>query len=213
MPNTLFSLDARFPQFTGREGESQKLEMVMDYLFQMQEQLRYILANLGSDNFNKTELEIIGNTIREPIKLTVSNRKNESTIELMAGETVLSSDTIRFEGIVTFRDKGDGISRIEGGNIYSELIYSDMLMIMPTDATGGNGVSIQGDGLSFWSGNYKVQLEQAALLRDDSGGLTMRTYEAGDISILSVGNLKLRAEGDIEIIGNLYINGQLYGAG
>ena len=43
----------------------------------------------------------------------------------MAGETVLSSQEIEFEGVVTFTAGNDGYSKIDGGRIYSEWIKTD----------------------------------------------------------------------------------------
>lgn len=230
MPNTLFALDAGFPRFTGQEGQEQRLGMVMDYLVQLQEQLRYILTNLGAENFNETELERIGNTFLEPVvqsvkdaqnhlstleqkadsfTLKVENGKASSFIRLMAGETEVCSEEIRFSGVVTFTDEGDGISRINGGSVYSETIYGDMLMVMPEDRTGGEGVRIKNGGVYFWVGSRKAQLDTAALSRNDSGGLTMETFELGDILLSSVGDLELKAVGDIRLAGNVYVNGRL----
>ena len=56
MPSGTHLLDAGFPSFTGRESTAEKLERIQNYLFQLLEELRFLLHNLGSENFNAGEL-------------------------------------------------------------------------------------------------------------------------------------------------------------
>jgi hypothetical protein len=46
--------DSAFPGFTGEETQEEKIERILDYLYQMNEQYRYILCQL---NIEGTELE------------------------------------------------------------------------------------------------------------------------------------------------------------
>lgn len=49
-------LENTFPKNIG-ETTDQKITKIHNYLFQLNEQLRYIFSNLDSENFNSTELE------------------------------------------------------------------------------------------------------------------------------------------------------------
>lgn len=57
MPNSMYGLDASFPQFTGKESTEEKVNAMYDYLVQLQQNMKYLLQNLGGENFNETELK------------------------------------------------------------------------------------------------------------------------------------------------------------
>ena len=73
MPGNLLSADTSFPTFTPEQTNEQKLDVVTNYLYMLLEQLRYTLQNLGSGNFNDTELKDIGLTITQPIYVDLEN--------------------------------------------------------------------------------------------------------------------------------------------
>lgn len=370
MPNSMFSLDASFPQFTGGESEKQKVGAIYDYLIQLQQTLRYCLQNLGGDNFNEKELEIIGNTIREPMriylegvdgeladlkltaeglsgrledaegrvnelevtaegygtrltnaegevadlkltaeglagrlsdaegninelevtaegystrltnaegdvadlkltaeglggrlgdaegrvhelevtaegygtrltdaegnilelqetakgyKLTVSNGKDSSTISLMAGETVLSSQNIKFEGMVTFTSGDDGTAIIDGGKIYSEEImgarqYVEQLWVKNTNDL--MGTRMEWDGINWYVGSVWGTNEDWAYIGYSENSLLINTNPTGGFPygmvISAAGDLELKAGEEITIgetgktirlNGDVYVNG------
>lgn len=62
-------------------------------------------------------------------RLEVTNLENFSTIALLAGEMVLSSEKIQISGMVTFSDLSDPESqtRINGGNIDTDTLFLDTL--------------------------------------------------------------------------------------
>lgn len=49
MADRLFYADSAFPGFTGEETQEEKLERIVDYLYQINEQYRYILCQLNLD--------------------------------------------------------------------------------------------------------------------------------------------------------------------
>ena len=73
MPGNLLSADTSFPTFTPEQTNEQKLDVVTNYLYMLLEQLRYTLQNLGSGNFNDTELDEIGMKITQPIYVDLEN--------------------------------------------------------------------------------------------------------------------------------------------
>ena len=72
MPNGTHLLDAGFPSFTGRESTAEKLERIQNYLFQLLEELRFLLHNLGTDNFNAAALTKLESDVAEAVAETVS---------------------------------------------------------------------------------------------------------------------------------------------
>lgn len=67
MPSMLMLADTQFPRFTEGEGSDEKFDKVYNYLYMLLEQLRYTLTNLGSENFNTSDLGEIGEVITEPL--------------------------------------------------------------------------------------------------------------------------------------------------
>lgn len=46
MADRWFGADSSFPGFTGEETTEEKLDRILDYIYQMNEQYRYILCQL-----------------------------------------------------------------------------------------------------------------------------------------------------------------------
>lgn len=78
MPGTLFDTDTSFPRFTGNETDSEKIQKLQDYLYQLTENFRYLMSNLGIENFNATELEELGTTIRKPVVIDIEKQAEET---------------------------------------------------------------------------------------------------------------------------------------
>jgi len=55
MPGNLLHGNLQIPAL---EGDTQKdIKTILNYLYQLQEQLRYTMRNIGEENFNEDELE------------------------------------------------------------------------------------------------------------------------------------------------------------
>lgn len=181
MPGNILSADSNFPNLSAEQSDSEKINVIQNYLYMLLEQLRYTMANLGVENFNETELDGLVKTITDPVylriqdaeknitsiqaqaqgltvrvqdaegnvtalqqqaqglttrvqnaegavstltqtvngmRLQVTNGENKSSISLTANGAVISSQTIRFNGMVTFQDLEDsGTTIINGDNI------------------------------------------------------------------------------------------------
>lgn len=48
MADRLFGADSAFPGFTGEETTEEKLDRILDYVYRMNEQYRYILCQLNN---------------------------------------------------------------------------------------------------------------------------------------------------------------------
>lgn len=100
MPGNLLNVDANFPQFTGGESAAEKIERIMSYLFMLQEQLRYTLANLGAENFNVNSLEEMSNLITQPFLVRLEDAEGNITT-LQATADGLTASVKDVEGNVT----------------------------------------------------------------------------------------------------------------
>jgi hypothetical protein len=209
MPNSMFSLDAGFPQFTGQESDKQKVSAIYDYLIQLQQTLRYCLQNLGGDNFNDKELEIIGKTIREPIRLEITGQGKRTELSLKAGDTVLSSDVITLDGVVTFTKDDEGRSVIDGGNIYSEKIaadtgyFVDVRVQMPGRP---EFAMINPFGIHVGSDNQTGVY--TASIAASNGKFGIEGYTQAGIEIKAAGPITIGKEGKtLNLVGDVYVNG------
>ena len=209
MPNSMYGLDASFPQFTGKESTEQKVNAMYDYLVQLQQNMKYLLQNLGGENFNETELEKLGQVIREPIRLVVTNGKQSAEVQLKAGEAVLSAGQIRFEGVVTFTNDEEGWTRIDGDTVYAGDLRSDTVTIAEREGVGeqlipgylvfrqgrfvGNGAQLDVGSLGITDGN---------LILSGGDGVTVMVSSKGDLVLM----------GDrILLGGDVYVNGEQIG--
>ncbi len=109
MPGNILSADTGFPSMeTGSTEE--KLNAVKGYLYQLLEQLRYTLNNLGAENFNGTELENLRKTFTEPVELAVKDaEKNLAQLKIASEE--ISTRVESVEGDVSqVSQKADSIT-------------------------------------------------------------------------------------------------------
>lgn len=130
MPGTFLDADAGFPDLSGQGKTEEKLKAVSGYLYTLLEQLRYILNNLGSENFNETSFAEMAKTINEPVyveirdtqgnvaKLSVRADGIESNVQNLNGEFSTLRQTVDGLNIRTV----DGQSSLSGValNFYAE---------------------------------------------------------------------------------------------
>lgn len=108
MPNGMQMLDSGLPQFTGTENTADKVSAIQNYLFMLLEQLRYVLNNLGKENFNSTELESLKTEIKNAVKIELNDGEDMATIQIdLAG---LHTSIRNAEGnISTLEQTAEGI--------------------------------------------------------------------------------------------------------
>ena len=83
---------------TGNETIEQQVKILRDRVFMLLEQLKYLLANLGEDNFNETELK----KITEPIYAQITD------VEGKLAELVLNAEGLE----LSISDLAQGISQL-----------------------------------------------------------------------------------------------------
>ena len=86
-------------------------------------QLDSITQQITGINGEITQLS----TKLDSITLSVTNGETSSTIELKAGEAVISSQNITFDGFVTFTGLSSGTTTVDGGCIQTGTISADRL--------------------------------------------------------------------------------------
>lgn len=100
MPTSFLSADEGFPRLTSDVPMEERMNRVRDYLFNLLEQLRYILSNLSAENFNDAALKEIEEAMTGPIRNTVTDLAgNVSTLEQTAAG--LTSTVSELSGNVT----------------------------------------------------------------------------------------------------------------
>lgn len=158
--------------------------------------------------------------------LSVTNGPTSSTLQLKAGSTVLSSQSITFNGFVTFDGLSDGTTTIDGACIKTGTIDADRLnltgAIAFSDLQSALGSQIQNtantvsgwtysgstyiDGTKIQTGTVTASILQGGQIQllTESGiavgflGLTAAQTAGSAISISSVGGLRFLANsGDV----------------
>lgn len=83
---------------------------------------------------NSNEISTIKQTVNN-IELSVSNGESSSTISLSVGGVEISSETIKFKGVVTFTDlEEEGSTEINGANIMTGSISADKIEALEVKA-------------------------------------------------------------------------------
>lgn len=228
MPNALYGLDASFPQFGRGLSQEQKISMIYDYLIQVQESLRYTLSNLGGDNFNDTELMLLGQTIREPVTLELRGVEGE-LMYLQAGQEGLETRMTDAEGnIAGFEFTAQGLSgRLEDaeGNISNLETSAEGFKNRLSDAEGNisdlkSSAKEFGNRMSDTEGNVSALQQWAKGFSfavsggDKSTTLTLKSGEAtlasAQISLTGMVTFEdLKGKGKTEINGSNIKTGKI----
>lgn len=100
MPGGISLLDTGFPSFTGAQSTQEQVDSILNYLYQVMEQLRYTMNNLGEENFNTMALSDIGESIVGPLRVSVTDvAENQGKLQVQADG--ISASVSGVEGRVT----------------------------------------------------------------------------------------------------------------
>lgn len=97
MPSGFASLDTSFPNLEGKTTE-QKLQTMTDYLYQLLEQLRYTLHNLGVENLNPESLNELGKIISDPIYAEITDETEGLSTRITANSNAITAEVTRATG-------------------------------------------------------------------------------------------------------------------
>ncbi len=168
MPGNILAADTYFPDLEKGGSTEEKLKVMQDYLYILLEQLRYMLNNLGQENFNDAELEILSKTLTKPVMVTVKDIEgNVAQIQLAADR--ISSRVEDVAGAVSnISQRADSLEAnfAQGGLVTVIKANIDGLGIVREDnASSLSGVALffydgsnrkTSDGLGFVSGNGNI---------------------------------------------------------
>ena len=192
MSSGIADLDTNMPDLRGKTPEA-ALKMVSDYLYQLLESLRYVLNNLGKDNFNDKEYQDIRKEINGSLTITTTSGGNTATISLNRDGIQISSGDITFTGMVTFENLAtSGQTVINGDNIKTGTV------------DGANFIS-RYNGPGDWSGTltfyYLTQLLGEIIVEEANGRkyLKASTYGTNDMEAYSGKDLDLKSDNDTRI--------------
>lgn len=179
MPSNLLNVDTGFPDLSGDRSTDEKFRMVSDYLYMLLEQLRYSMANLGMENFNRTELDSLAGFITKPVYVRLESAEGDvSTLyataeslssRMTSAEGGISSLVQTVEGFTLSVKNGAESSTIQllsnGVELSSQLIHMDGLVTF----TGlENGTTVI-DGACIRTGSViaDVSIESPTIRTDE----------------------------------------------
>ena len=188
MPSNILAADVLFPHLTPEQSTDEKFTVVTDYLYMLLEQLRYTLANLGTENFNETELSRFSEIIAEPVYMQLQDVNGKVT-----------DLSVTAEGLV---------SRVSGaeGNISILAQTADKINWLVASGTSASNFTMTSRAISLVSESINLTgyVTFASLL--DPNATT--TIAGGAISTSTITSSTFEAETDI--YGNVYGGMDLY---
>lgn len=206
MPGQWTSIETNFPTFTGKEPVTEKITQLHNYMRILTDQLKYNLANLGTENWNAHALkQLTEDTSSEAAKaiakdiediaskfsqLTASVANLRSTVDSASARISLVEQALNEEGQIQSR-----IRKLEEDAAYTE-IHIDEAVARIADTEDSVAV-LQADVSEM--DRVLAELEKAV------GGLV------GAVAVDDTGTT-IGGEGQtVRLVGQVYINGVLYG--
>ena len=209
MPSNLLTADTSFPSLEGKSTKDQ-VDVITNYLFLLLENLKYTLANLGSENFNDSELDGLKKSFTSDVEikvqdldgnLTVIKQSVDSltfTVVSLSGEFSQVQQTIDGLQVTT----SDGTTYISGDNIKSGDIEGSRLICNLNSSSG----STDGELLFRYMGKTVGRVQMDTYGNLDGGGDESK-YRVF-IEALENFVLKLISDKDLSVTsktGNIYI--------
>lgn len=205
-------LENTFPKSLGEDTE-EKLRRIHSYLYQLNEQLRYIFGNLEAENFNETELQSMKKQFVGQLEVMVTDlsgsyteiRQNvdsiESTVNTVSGEISTVKQTIDGLQVQT----SGGTTWISGNHIKSGTIEGAVFSCVLTA-----GASASEGDVRFYYVNGASKKQAGFLAVDDRGaGTGSEAARRVMLRTLADFGLKLSAENNVSIEsdeGSIYVN-------
>ncbi len=195
MPSNWLTVDSNFPSFTGRESPKEQVMKLSDYLFQLTDNLKYTLQNLGKDNWNAVALEQLSEDATKKLAEQIQNtmtqvQRLQNTVDQISGLTGRMGDA---EENITYlqkdmEDHGDRIKSLEENMAFLEEVPQDheSRIEQLEELNGGAAVDID-------------ELQQSV-------------SNISDIVKSEENKATFGGEGkEVHLVGTIYINGKPYG--
>lgn len=107
MPVSLLNADTSFPSFTEGTSTSEKVDVMMNYLYMLLEELRYTFGNLGTENFNDKSLDELSVQLTKPVYGIIEDEtaglKHEIKVTAEGLESLAASVTEDAEALAQFK--------------------------------------------------------------------------------------------------------------
>lgn len=205
-------LENTFPKSLGEDTE-EKLRRIHSYLYQLNEQLRYIFNNLEAENFNETELQSLRKQFVGQLEVMVTDLSGNytevrqsvdsiaSTVHTVSGEVSTVKQTIDGLQVQT----AGGTTYITGDHIKSGTIEGAVFACVLTA-----GASASEGDIRFYYVNG-VSRKQAGVLSVDDRGAGSGSESERRVMLRTTDEfgLKLSAENNISVEsdeGSIYVN-------
>lgn len=202
MPGNILSVDTGFPNLKQGNPE-EKISVLAGYVYQLLEQLRYTLNNLGQENFNDTELKGLEKLFTGPLTVRVEEtEKGVARLEIAADEITATVENLEkdfatvkltVEGLkITTKDESDlGTSALSGMSLY---FYDDT----GEKIIGRVNMDNKGDGKD----ESRVRMFVGTGTDSSGNKYSLKLESAGDTSYEGKDNVYIKATG-----GSVHING------
>lgn len=93
MPDRMHMLDTGYPNFSGYEKTSEKVDAIQNYLFMLLEELRFLLRNLDLDNFNEQGIKDLAAEAAKALTDFDKNPQFESVVtNILYSNTVITNE-------------------------------------------------------------------------------------------------------------------------
>lgn len=200
MPGNILAVDTGFPELNQGSPE-EKISALAGYVYQLLEQLRYTLNNLGQDNFNDTELKGLEKLFTGPLTVRVEETEKgmaqleitadgiTATVQNLRGDLSSIRQTVEGLQICTKTDGDVGISALSGMSLYFFDETGDNIIGRVNMDNNGDGVDestvrmFVGTGTDYAGRPYSLKLESAGDTSYEGKENVYIKATAGNISI------------------------------
>lgn len=161
MPGNILSADSNFPNLSAAQSDSEKINIIQNYLYMLLEQLRYTMANLGMENFNEKEFDDIAKIITDPVYAQLKDTEGNITalqlqaqgltIRVQDAEGAVSSLTQTVNGMRLQVSNGEyksSISLTANGTTISSQVIQFTGMVTFQDLEDSGTTIINGDNIT-----------------------------------------------------------------
>ncbi|MEG0778876.1 MAG: hypothetical protein RR235_08525 [Oscillospiraceae bacterium] len=175
MAGGMQSMDLGFPYPDDKKSTEEQLREISDYLYALLGNLKFLLSNLGTENFNDAEL----NSITAPVYKSLSDLSG-SLLEVKATAEGASITASAADGMATqAKISADGAS-ITASNAYGE----------------AQRVAVAVDGFTVTNAQGQTTINGNYIQSGTIEGATLRTSNAsGDAVVIEDGSIFIGARG------------------
>lgn len=160
MAEMFYTADVLYPEWHEGDDTKRYVQQVSDYLFLLREGLGYTLNNLGMKNFNQEQINVLGEVIREPIQVQLTDQAGKLAEYGLTWDGLVSKVSSMDDDFV----KSAGFTQTAEGFEFT-ILNNDQEAI----------ITMNSDGMVIYDGNLTIKdrLGNDALYADTNGNLTL----------------------------------------